>query len=214
MKKKCLWSIMLLFCAILYSCNQEEIVENELPDFPQPTKSRVELRTGQIEVGNITLSADSIITLCDDESNSIVKSATRSSNIYAGNKNGIELSLKIQIGSRLMLGKTDAQKRQRLAKMLAQASQYRVIRGVVTDDDGFVQYVPLNATMTIPCTITDKDFNINGPLRKTIDILFRIFRVPANKDCIEVRMQCRLIRDLREFTIICTQIASGKYIYD
>ncbi|MCY6283579.1 hypothetical protein ACIXOF_06405 [Bacteroides fragilis] len=110
MKKKCLWSIMLLFCAILYSCNQEEIVENELPDFPQPTKSRVELRTGQIEVGNITLSADSIITLCDDESNSIVKSATRSSNIYAGNKNGIELSLKIQIGSRLMPGKTDAQK--------------------------------------------------------------------------------------------------------
>lgn len=98
--------------------------------------------------------------------------------------------------------------------MLAQASQYRVIRGAVTDDDGFVQYVPLNATMTIPCTITDKDFNINGPLRKTIDILFRIFRVPANKDCIEVRINGRLIRDLREFTIICTQIASGKYIYD
>ena len=48
MKKKCLWSIMLLFCAILYSCNQEEIVENELPDFPQPTKSRVELRTGKL----------------------------------------------------------------------------------------------------------------------------------------------------------------------
>ena len=88
---------MLLFCAILYSCNQEEIVENELPDFPQP--NQIESRTsvtGQIEVGNITLSADSIITLCDDESNSIVKSATRSSNIYAGNKNGIELSLKIQ----------------------------------------------------------------------------------------------------------------------
>ena len=97
--------------------------------------------------------------------------------------------------------------------MLAQASQYRVIR-VVTDDDGFVQYVPLNATMTIPCTITDKDFNINGPLRKTIDILFRTFRAPANKDCIEVRINGRLIRDLREFTIICTQIASGKYIYD
>lgn len=82
MKKKCLWSIMLLFCVILYSCNQEEIVENELPDFHQPTQSRVELRTGQIEVGNITLSADSIITLCDDGSNSFVKSTTRSSDIY------------------------------------------------------------------------------------------------------------------------------------
>ena len=53
MKKKCLWSIMLLFCAILYSCNQEEIVENELPDFPQPTKSRVEYSSRYSETGTL-----------------------------------------------------------------------------------------------------------------------------------------------------------------
>lgn len=97
--------------------------------------------------------------------------------------------------------------------MLARVSQYRVIRGVVADDNGFVEYVPLNATMTIPCSITDKDFKINGPLRKTIDILFHTFKKPADKDCVEVRINGRLIRDLREFTIICAHIASGKFLY-
>lgn len=214
MKKICLWSIMLLFCAILYSCNREGIVENPPPYLPQPAKSKIELGTGQIEVGKIVLNADSIITPCDDEGNSIVKNTTRSLDVYVGKKNGIELSLRIQIGSRFAPQKTDAEKRQLLAKMLRQASQYNIIRPVVTDRDGLVTYVPLRATMTIPCTITDRDFNINGPLRKTIDILFRTFRAPSNRDCIEVRINGRLIYNERKFVIICAEIASGEFPYD